>query len=109
VGTQPFEAGNLARVTHGAWSPLLVDPLAEELVAAIAPTVTWWQPCDRPAVWAWGQTEALFQLLPEWSARHHPPRSPMRVAGRSGMHATDSDEPVSFTGYCRQRPQTHPA
>ena len=40
----------------------------EELVAAIAPTVTWWQACDMPAVWAWAQTEARCQLITEYLA-----------------------------------------
>jgi hypothetical protein len=64
----PFEAGNLAAVRHGAWSPRIVDPLAEELVAAIESTVDWWRPCDRPGVMAWARTEARCQLLAEWLA-----------------------------------------
>jgi hypothetical protein len=47
--------GNLIAKKHGAWSPRFVDALADELVEAIAPTVTWWQPCDTPAIWAWAQ------------------------------------------------------
>ena len=46
----------------------MVDPLAEEMVAAIASTVDWWRPCDRPAVFAWARVEARVQLLTEWLA-----------------------------------------
>lgn len=60
--------GNTLAVKHGAWSPRKVDPIARELVAAIAPTVTWWQACDGPAIWAWAQTEARCQLIAEWLA-----------------------------------------
>ncbi len=64
----PAEPGNALAMKHGAWSPRMVDPLAEEMVAAIAPTVTWWQPCDQPAIWAWAQTEIRCQLIAEWLA-----------------------------------------
>ncbi|HXN61400.1 MAG TPA: hypothetical protein VN886_13200 [Acidimicrobiales bacterium] len=60
--------GNTIAMRHGAWSPRRIDPRAQELVDAIAPGVTWWQPCDWPAVWAWARIEARVELLTEWLA-----------------------------------------
>ena len=64
----PFEPGHQVSLKHGAWSPRVVDPLAEELVATVAATVDWWRPCDRPAIWAWARAEVRCQLLVEWLA-----------------------------------------
>lgn len=64
----PFEPGNTVALKHGAYSPRRVDPLATEILDAVLPTVTWWQPADMPAVWAWAQTEARIQLIREWLA-----------------------------------------
>jgi hypothetical protein len=53
-------------VTHGAYCPRRVDPLAAELVEAIASHVDWWRPCDAPSIWRWARLEARVQLLSEW-------------------------------------------
>jgi hypothetical protein len=62
--------GNLLALKSGEWSPRFVDPLAADLVAAISPTVTWWQECDAPAIWRWAQAEARHQLRVEYLADH---------------------------------------
>jgi hypothetical protein len=64
----PFEPGHEITMKHGAWSPRRVDPLATEILAEVEPTVTWWTPADRPAVWAWAQAEARLQLVVEYLA-----------------------------------------
>jgi hypothetical protein len=63
-----FEAGNTLALRHGAWSPRKIDPRAQDLVAQIAPTVTWWQDCDMPAVWSWARCESRIELLNEFLA-----------------------------------------
>ena len=65
---EPFEAGNQVALKHGAWSPRRVDPRASELVELVSPTVSWWTPADRPAVWAWARCEARIELLVEYLA-----------------------------------------
>ena len=65
-----FTPGNTVALRHGAWSPRTVEPLAAELVEAIAGTVDWWKPADMPSVWAWARTEARCQLLTEYLAVH---------------------------------------
>ena len=70
--------GNQLAVTHGAYSPRKVDPLAGDLVtlyldAAAAPhsAVAYLaDPSYRPALWSWARTEARIQLLQEWLADH---------------------------------------
>lgn len=62
----PFPKGNTLALRHGAWSPARIDPIARELVDQVAPTVTWWQACDWPAIWAWARTEARCELLSTW-------------------------------------------
>jgi hypothetical protein len=64
----PFRPGHTLSTRHGAYSPRKVDPLAAELVERTAPTVTWWQQCDMPAVWAWARVEARIQLVTEYLA-----------------------------------------
>jgi len=63
-----FAPGNVAALRHGAWAKRLVDPAAEELLAATEQTVDWWRECDRPAAWAWARTEVRIQRLTEWLA-----------------------------------------
>lgn len=65
----PFEPGNEVAVSHGAYSPRKVAPLAQELVAAVLadsslPYVS--AHAYRPAVWAWARAEAQTQLLTEY-------------------------------------------
>lgn len=67
----PFPAGNELAVTHGAFSPRRVDPLAKsfvELVLADPGQGYLTVPAWRPAVWAWARAEAQIQLLTEWLA-----------------------------------------
>lgn len=74
----PFEEGNTAAVTHGAYSPRRVDPLADGLVAGVlvaagepgAPTAYLMEPSYRPALWAWARCEARVQLVTEWLMDH---------------------------------------
>ncbi len=62
----PFEEGNTAALTHGAWSPAVVEPKALEILEAVRPTVTWWTAADEPAVQSWARTEARVQLIHAW-------------------------------------------
>jgi hypothetical protein len=70
----PYERGNEAAVTHGAYSPRRVDPLALELVdgviqrskAADSQTTYLLDPSFRPALWAWARCEVRVQLVTEW-------------------------------------------
>ncbi len=65
----PFEKGHTLTMTHGAWSPRRVDPLATELVEQMADLdylVS--DPSYRPALWAW----ARVQLISEWLDEHGP-------------------------------------
>ncbi len=48
----------------------MVDPLAAQLVDAIAGSVDWWQPADMPSVLAWARCEARVELLTRWLAEH---------------------------------------
>lgn len=66
----PFEPGNVAALTHGAWSPRKVDPLAREILVATAQHVDWWTPADQTSAWAWARAEARVQLVTEWLADH---------------------------------------
>lgn len=61
----PFEPGNTVAVRHGAYSPRRVDPLAQEILAAVEGTVSWWTPADRAQAWRWARLEARCQLLVE--------------------------------------------
>lgn len=65
----PFEKGNMKRLSHGARSPRVYGPVAEELAAGIVER--------RPdlagypeAVAAWADCEARAILLREWLAEH---------------------------------------
>lgn len=65
----PFEPGNELAVTHGAYSPRKVDPLARELVDAMVadPSLSYLKAAAyRPALWAWARAEAQVQLLTEY-------------------------------------------
>lgn len=67
VGVQ-FEPGNEVSVRHGAYSPRVIDPLAETFVDLLLgdPTVGYAHaPSFRPAVWAWARAEAQVQVLTE--------------------------------------------
>ena len=66
----PFEPGNTAAVTHGAWSAAIVEPLALELLEEVRPTVTWWTPADEPTVQAWARVEVRIRRITEWLSEH---------------------------------------
>jgi hypothetical protein len=60
-----FERGNLERMTHGAGVPMIVDPIADELIAGLRER--------RPdleaypeALAAWGRAESRCLLLAAW-------------------------------------------
>lgn len=82
----PFEPGNLAAKTHGAWSDRLVDPLAQEIIAEMTPVVTWWTPADMPTVAAWARTEARIQLITSW-------------LGEQGGDLHDREVPLGASGH----------
>lgn len=68
----PFEPGNELSTRHGGYSPRKVDPLATELVQLVlaeAGTGHLQRPEYRPALWAWGRSEAQVQLLAEYLAK----------------------------------------
>lgn len=69
----PFERGNGLAVTHGAYSPRRVDPLATDLFEKIVTDLDYLaDPSYRPALWAWARAEARVQLLSEWLDEHGP-------------------------------------
>ncbi len=64
-----FTNGNLARVTHGAYSDRRVNPIARELVEGLI--------VDRPdladhpaAVWSWARAESRCLLIEAWLDEH---------------------------------------
>lgn len=64
--------GNGLALRHGAYSPRVVDPIAEQLVDAMLAepdTAYLSAPSYRPALWAWAQKEARVQVLTEHAAR----------------------------------------
>jgi hypothetical protein len=59
----PFEAGHELTLTHGAYSPRRIEPLASALVAGLLDVAPWCAvQAFRPAV-AWANAEARTQLL----------------------------------------------
>jgi hypothetical protein len=65
----PFEPGNTAAVTHGAYSVRRVSPLAQRLVdAALSdPALSYLHaPAYLPAVVAWAASEAQLALIADW-------------------------------------------
>lgn len=69
----PFQPGHTLSLSHGAYSPRKVDPLARELVDLVLgdDTVPSYAkaPAYRAELWAWGRAEAQTQLLTEWLAK----------------------------------------
>ena len=60
-----FTNGNLARVTHGAYSDRRVNPIARELVSAVLEARPDLE--DHPAAtWAWGRAESRCLLVEAW-------------------------------------------
>jgi hypothetical protein len=64
---QPYEAGNLAALKHGAWSARKVEPIARAFIDAVlerrADLVA-----HPEAVFAWAQSEARALMLGEYVA-----------------------------------------
>lgn len=70
----PFEDGNDAAVKHGAYSPKVRQPRAEELVNWILAQDALRHVHDqsfRPALWRWAQRQAMADLLFVALTRHH--------------------------------------
>lgn len=65
-----FTNGNLARVTHGAYSDRRVNPIARELAEGLLvqrPDLE-----DHPAaVWSWARSESRCLLIEAWLDQHH--------------------------------------
>jgi len=64
-----FSNGNLAHLSHGAYSDRRVNPIARELAEGLV--------VDRPdlgdhpaAVWSWARIESKCVLLEEWLDEH---------------------------------------
>lgn len=69
----PFEEGNAAALAHGAYSPRIVDPVAEELLDAVLgqdATAHLGAPQYAPALAAWARAEARIVVLERWLAEH---------------------------------------
>lgn len=65
----PFAPGNTLAVTHGAYSPARVEPIALRYMAEVLedPTTQYLQqPRFQSALWSWAQAQAKVQLLSEW-------------------------------------------
>lgn len=69
----PFEKGNAASETHGAYIKRRVDPVAAELVGTIREHVPYLaDPSYVPAIHAWARAEARVLLISEWLDEHGP-------------------------------------
>lgn len=78
----PFQPGNTLAVTHGAYSPARVDPIAQELIAGLwsDPTLEYLQaPRFARSVHQWAIAQAKVDLLSDW------------VDGMDIQQAADSD------------------
>jgi len=66
----PFEEGNAAALTHGAFSAGRVQPVADALAEQLAETAPWTaQPAFRAVVASWAYAEAQAALLRLWLDR----------------------------------------
>ncbi|RZU31162.1 hypothetical protein BKA19_0810 [Blastococcus saxobsidens] len=70
----PFDGppGNTLALQHGAYSPRVIDPLAEEIRSSVLvdPATDYLAaPRFSPAVWAWARAEAQVQVLTEYLER----------------------------------------
>ena len=68
----PFQPGHELSVTHGAYSPRIVDPIAKDLVDMMLEDSTLdylKKPAFRPALWAWARAEAQAQLMTEYLSK----------------------------------------
>lgn len=64
----PFQAGNEAAVTHGAYTPKKVNPRANEIVADLLTHGPDYlaNPSFRPTLWLLAQTLSRIELIQEW-------------------------------------------
>lgn len=67
----PFEKGHTLTLKHGARSPRMVQPLADEIATQLVEVAPW---CGHPAfaaeVAAWAWEEARVRLLQAWVNEH---------------------------------------
>jgi hypothetical protein len=57
----PFESGNWVGLRHGATSPRVLRPIAEQLAAGLAEVAPWTSAASFAGVtasWAWGEAQA---------------------------------------------------
>ena len=64
----PFEPGNQAAVTHGSYSPRMVDPRARDIVNDLLSSGPEFlaNPAFRPTLWLLAQTLTRIELIHEW-------------------------------------------
>lgn len=67
----PAPAGNLRAVRHGAHSPAIVEPVAQELATRIVEAAAYLaEPRFQPSVEAWSRAEAKCALLNAYLEDH---------------------------------------
>jgi hypothetical protein len=67
----PFEPGNLAALKHGARSPRILAPIAEQLGAGLAQVAPWTSAASfqgTVASWSWAEAQAV--VLRAWLDEH---------------------------------------
>lgn len=86
----PLQPGHELTVTHGAYSPRKVDPLAQELVDLVLgdQSTAYLQAGHwRPALYAWARAEAQVQLVSEWLADQATEKHPLGDLGDERVRA----------------------
>jgi hypothetical protein len=67
----PFEAGNTAALKHGARSPRILAPIADQFAAGLGQVAPWTSPASfRGTVGSWAWAEAQAQVLRAWLDEH---------------------------------------
>jgi len=72
-GRRVLQKGHTQNLTHGAYTPRIVDPLAREFLDAMLghDQIAYLEdPTYRFALWAWARAEVRVQLLEEWIQEH---------------------------------------
>jgi len=67
----PFEAGNQAALTHGARSPRILTPIADQFAAGLAELAPWTSAASfqgTVASWSWAEAQAV--VLRAWLDEH---------------------------------------
>lgn len=65
----PFQPGNTLAVTHGAYSPALIEPAADAMIQAIQDSAAWSYlaaPEFAIALRSWARAAARVERLEEW-------------------------------------------